>query len=208
MIEQLPAASPTAPGGSSAPQARPEHAVTFHEVLSALNPLQYLPVVGTIYRAVTGDIIPEPIRRLGSLIVSGLLGGPLGIAINLATTAAEKITGIDLDQTGQALLLGEPVGQALADQRSPEAPPNAAATEIPMQATRVPLAQANGRARPEPEAPLPWSAAQLAAYGVQSGDAGTLHLPGVQGADVLNALELTRLHSAHAAYARVATIAA
>jgi hypothetical protein len=33
--------------------------ISFGDVLSALNPLQYLPVVGSIYRAVTGDTIPE-----------------------------------------------------------------------------------------------------------------------------------------------------
>ena len=75
-------------------------------MLSALNPLQYLPGIGTIYRAFTGDQIPEAVRRIGSLAVSGLLGGPIGIVINIAITLAEKITGIDLDQTGQTLLTG------------------------------------------------------------------------------------------------------
>jgi len=40
--------------------------VPFKDVLRALNPLQHVPVVGTIYRAVTGDTIPAPLRILGA----------------------------------------------------------------------------------------------------------------------------------------------
>ena len=56
--------------------------ISFRDVLSAMNPLQYVPVVGSIYRAVTGDVPVEPLRTMGSLIVSGLTGGPVGLAIN------------------------------------------------------------------------------------------------------------------------------
>ncbi len=69
--------------------------LSFHDVLSALNPLQYLPVVGTIYRAVTGDTIPEGLRIAGSFVVSALTGGPLGVLLNAAVTIAERLTGID-----------------------------------------------------------------------------------------------------------------
>lgn len=78
--------------------------LSFGSVLSALNPLQYLPVVGTIYRATTGDEVAEPVRRIGSAVGSFLLGGPVGLAVNLATLLAEKVSGIDLDRTGQALI--------------------------------------------------------------------------------------------------------
>ncbi len=49
--------------------------VPFSDVLKALNPLQHVPVVGTIYRAATGDTIPAPLRILGA----GIFGGPIGI---------------------------------------------------------------------------------------------------------------------------------
>ena len=39
----------------------------------ALNPLQYVPIVGTIYRAVTGEEIPQTLKVLGALAT----GGPL-----------------------------------------------------------------------------------------------------------------------------------
>ena len=71
---------------------------TFHDVLSACNPLQYLPVVGTIYRALTGDIVPEPLRVAGSLLVGGLTGGPLGVLISAASSGLQKLAGLDLDQ--------------------------------------------------------------------------------------------------------------
>ena len=155
--------------------------------LSALNPLQYLPVLGTIYRAVTGDQISEPLRRIGSFIVSGLLGGPVGAAINVATLAAEKITGIDLDQTGQSLLTG-----LRAADTHPVLPPAPA-----------PRPQAPAVAPPAAS----WSPAQLATYGVSTARDGTLRLAGLSGADVLNALELSQIRTAHAAYGRATGLA-
>lgn len=62
--------------GPVSPEAAP-HPVnySFGEVLSALNPLQHVPVVGRLYRAATGDEIPAPLKILGA----GIFGGPLGI---------------------------------------------------------------------------------------------------------------------------------
>lgn len=168
--------------------------LSFREVLSALNPLQYLPVIGTIYRAVTGDQIPEALRRIGSLVVSGLLGGPIGIAINLVVTAAEKITGIDLDRTGQALLTG--IGQA---GQPVDRPPS----------TSVPASEPVARTEmPVPSVPVQaWSPAQLAAYGVRTAGDGALKLADLRGVDVLNALELLHIQAARAAYGRAVNLA-
>ncbi len=44
------------------------------DLVRGLNPLHHVPVVGMIYRAVTGETIPAPMRVLGA----GLVGGPLG----------------------------------------------------------------------------------------------------------------------------------
>ncbi len=191
MLEVAAPLSVTAP--VQAPPAAAEHHVSFHDVLSALNPLQYLPVLGTIYRAVTGDQIPEPLRRMGSFIVSGVLGGPVGAAINVALLAAEKITGIDLDQTGQSVLTGNRAAAA----------PVAGSRPAPVPAPAV-------AARPEPQAPpvAAWSPAQLASYGVSSTGDGTLRLADLTGADVLNTLELSRIQVAHAAYGRALGLAA
>jgi hypothetical protein len=172
------------------------HHLSFHDVLSAMNPLQYLPVIGTIYRAVTGDQIPEAMRRIGSLVVSGLLGGPIGVAINLVVTVAEKITGIDLDHTGQMLLTGNgPSGHPLGEPKPASAP------------APEPVARAADPVASVPVPAQPWSPAQLAAYGVRSAGDGALKLADVRGADVLNTLELLRIQGARAAYGRAVNLA-
>ena len=44
------------------------------ELKNSLNPLHYVPLVGMIYRAATGETIPVPLRVLGAAVT----GGPLG----------------------------------------------------------------------------------------------------------------------------------
>jgi hypothetical protein len=191
----------TAPLSAAGPQhlavpAPAGHNFLFHQLLSELNPLQYLPVIGTIYRAITGDQIPETVRRIGSLVVSGLLGGPIGVVINAAVMIAEKITGIDLDHTGQVLLTGNGhAGHPAASATPAPTPPPAPVAHIE---TPVPPASSPAQA---------WSPAQLAAYGVSTTSDGVLKLADRSGADVLNALELLRIQGARAAYGRAVNLA-
>ena len=158
---------------TNAPHPRPPTPRTgFHVLLAELNPLQYVPVLGTLYRALTGDRIPEEARTVGSLVVSGIMGGPVGVAIGVAETAVEKMTGIDPERLGTRLLASIGIGNA-----KPHATPE--------------------RAPPEPDAPpalriAAWSPAQLAAYGVTSAQ-GSLRLGNLQDSDVLNSLEIARL---------------
>lgn len=58
--------------------------VSFGDVLRALNPLQYLPVIGTIYRAVTGDVAPMGLRAVVSAAAGLLTGGPIGLVTSIA----------------------------------------------------------------------------------------------------------------------------
>jgi hypothetical protein len=107
MIQATASATQAVPSPAVAnPAVADEGSETFHTVLSALNPLQYLPVVGTIYRAVTGDEVAEPVRRVGSAVTSFLMGGPIGLGLNLASLGAEKLLGINLDQIAQSVLTG------------------------------------------------------------------------------------------------------
>ncbi len=154
-----------------------EHHFTFHELLSELNPLQYVPVVGTIYRAVTGDTIPETAREAGSLVVSGLMGGPIGIATNVALLAIEKITGLDPEKIGHDVLAhlgigGQGTGAVAAVQPTaiPSKPAVAASSLVP----------------------LAWSPSQLTAYGVTTTAGNGLKRGALEGADVLNDMELAR----------------
>ncbi|MCR0981891.1 hypothetical protein [Roseomonas populi] len=61
---------------------------TFDELLEALNPLQYVPGVGTAYRAVTGDSAPIAAR----ILVGTALGGPVGFLGGVASAVLD-ITG-------------------------------------------------------------------------------------------------------------------
>jgi hypothetical protein len=159
-----------------------EQRSAFHQFLSELNPLQYIPVLGTIYRAVTGDTIPDTARFAGSLVVSGLTGGPIGVAMNIGFTAAEKVTGIDPEAIGQDLLADIGIGAHTAAAH-PKAAVKARAVAAPAAAPAAPAAQAVKQG---------WSSAQLAAYGVTKTADGTLQLGALRGSDVLNELELVR----------------
>ena len=133
-----------ATGNHAPPAATQGHEIRFHDVLQALNPLQYLPGVGTIYRAVTGDSPPESTRVIGSIIVSGLLGGPIGAAISAVSNFVQTISGVDLDHVAHDALAdmgliddaaAKPIAAAMpaAIPASPTAAQSATAAEAPQQ---------------------------------------------------------------------------
>ncbi|MGI4954054.1 MAG: hypothetical protein ACRYGM_19805 [Janthinobacterium lividum] len=185
------AATPAAPPVASpaATKAEAGGGFSFHELLSELNPLQYLPVIGTIYRSVTGDTIPESARIAGSLVVSGLTGGPIGLALNVAFLGLQKATGIDPEAMGSTMLaslgLGSGSGSGSGSGAGPVTDPGAAPASAPGPDGTM-LADAAGGA-------TAWSASQLAAYGVRQGADGGLSRSGVSGSDVLNDLVLAGL---------------
>ncbi len=154
------------------------HGITFQELLSDLNPLQYIPIVGTIYRALTGDTIPDSVRAIGSLAVSGLMGGPIGLVTNLAFLGIEKAIGVDPEKIGQDLLASLGIKGHDAITPSPSNTPN---ESLDLQ-TAFKLQ--------EPVAPIAWSPSQLLAYGVTTDGAGLLRRGNLQGSDVLNDMAL------------------
>jgi len=179
-----PAALTLSPGAVNAsglkPQAAaPKHHFSFHALLSDLNPLQYIPVIGTLFRAITGDVIPEPVRDAGSLVFSTLIGGPIGAAIDLGELAAEKLTGIDPEKIGDTLL----ADAGIHGKTTPA---------VPIQTEAKPIRTAN------PEAASAWSPAQLAAYGVTTDSSGNLAKGDLTGSDVLNSLELDQIRTRQA----------
>lgn len=95
----------SAPSGP-APGSTGATGTSFLAVLHALNPLQYLPVVGTIYRAVTGDTIPDGLRIAGSLVVGVAISGPIGLVTGIGAIMAEKAAGIDPDKLLHRLAVG------------------------------------------------------------------------------------------------------
>ena len=66
--------------------------LTFGDLLDVLNPLQHLPVIGDLYRSMTGDEISAGARISGGT----LYGGPLGFLSALANTVIEEATGKDI----------------------------------------------------------------------------------------------------------------
>ncbi len=63
--------------------------LTFGDVLDVLNPLHHIPLLGNIYRKISGDTI-APAARIGG---GALFGGPLGAAVAAATVVAASIMG-------------------------------------------------------------------------------------------------------------------
>ena len=168
-IDQTTQAAVTASSGPSGSGTPPSSGgLSFRTLLSDLNPLQYIPGVGAIYRAITGDEGNPTLRFVASLGTSFALGGPVGVGI----TIAEKVTGFDPEKIGRHLLasLFHPSATGTA---TPAAPAGTSAAR-------------------------PWTAQELAAYGVRSGQDHELAAGSLSSADVLNTLELHRLATTYA----------
>jgi hypothetical protein len=73
---------------------------TFSDFLDIINPLQHIPIVNTVYRAVTGDKIDPGSRIVGG----GLFGGPIGLAAALVSGMVEQSTGKDPGEHALAAL--------------------------------------------------------------------------------------------------------
>ena len=96
--------------GSSAPAnpatSAPATGSSFKSFMKGLfdviNPLQHIPVVGAIYRHITGDQISPAAHFIGD----ALYGGPIGGALAAADIAYQKKTGKDVGETVIASLTG------------------------------------------------------------------------------------------------------
>lgn len=168
--------------------------ISFTDVLSMLNPLQYLPVLGSIYRAATGDTIPEAVRDIGSLAVSAVTGGPIGVAISAAALALEKIVGIEPDQLAQKVL----AGLGIISDPQPQLAAADTTTHTATTHTTAPAAT-DGRSHP-------WNRSHRAAY-ASSAPRPTIAAPSrhadiLAGAGVSAANEAAQRQAAAAAYSR------
>jgi hypothetical protein len=156
---------------------------SFHDFLSIINPLQHLPVVSTIYRAVTGDTI-KPLERVAG---DALYGGLWGFVSSVANVAFEEITGKDIGATALAFVENHlstsdmaakdsapaaPSGTTLASASAPSTAAPGVATGAPAQLsalapiaapqTMASQAVASQTTAPAPSAPAP-SLASLSA---------------------------------------------
>lgn len=91
------------PGGSGLPQPLQ---VSHADMMHCLNPLQYVPVVGTIYRAVTGEQIPSTVQ----VAAAGITGGPLSMIASAFTMLLEELIRMGPDTSRPAV----PAGMSVA----------------------------------------------------------------------------------------------
>jgi hypothetical protein len=113
------AASAAAP--SAADPDSSDFSFSFHDLVSIVNPLQHIPVVSTIYRALTGDTI-KPAERIAG---DTLYGGLWGFVSSVANVAFQELTGKDFGETALALLEGKDVMSDMADNTPAPATPYA-----------------------------------------------------------------------------------
>jgi hypothetical protein len=76
---------------------------SFDDLLDIVNPLQHIPVISTLYRAITGDQIGTPEKIAGDT----LYGGFIGLFASLGDAAFKATTGKDVGDTVLAFLTGD-----------------------------------------------------------------------------------------------------
>jgi hypothetical protein len=76
---------------------------TFFDILDIINPLQHIPIISTLYRAVTGDEI-DPVPRIAG---GALFGGLIGAISSLVDVVVEELTGNDIGGNVLALFEGD-----------------------------------------------------------------------------------------------------
>ncbi|HEY0300750.1 MAG TPA: hypothetical protein VGC36_05435 [Rhizomicrobium sp.] len=111
-------------------KAAPDGSFSFDDVLDIVNPLQHFPVVGTLYRALSGDTIKTGPKIAGDT----LYGGVMGFASSVADAMFEKITGRNVGDTVLAMV--EDMFSPAAD-----APPATAVASAPSPAAVQPAGQ-------------------------------------------------------------------
>ena len=155
-----------------------EDGFSFSDILDIVNPLQHIPIVATVYRALTGDEIAAGPRMVGG----ALFGGPVGAALATANAVIDESTGMDAGEHVLALFQDDlpeapgipPVAVAAASQ-SYAAPDLAALAPLPGRPVPAPAKRetTTQAADPETERAMPVAAVE-AALVASKGDALTL----------------------------------
>ncbi len=112
--------------------------LTFDDFLDLINPLHHIPIVSTIYRAVTGDTISTGARVFGG----ALFGGVFGVFAAVFNAIVDQATGKDMGEHVLALFDG-------SDTAPNQASPTAVAASTPAE----PLAVTAQAQPPQPEHP-------------------------------------------------------
>lgn len=73
---------------------------TFGDVIDMINPLQHLPLIGTIYRKFSGDTI----KPMSNIIGGAIFGGPVGAIASTVNVVAKSTTGKDIAENAFAFV--------------------------------------------------------------------------------------------------------
>jgi hypothetical protein len=125
---------------------------SFHDILDIVNPLQHLPIIGSVYRWLTGDR-PGAVAQIAG---DALYGGPIGAAVGFVGTALEDNSGRDVGERVLTAMFGagdKNGATAVASAPAPatSATPATVANAAPLPAAPPPLPLP---ARPD-HAPIP-----------------------------------------------------
>lgn len=96
-----------------------EDGLTFYDLIDIVNPLHHIPIVSSIYRNLTGDIIDPAAKIAGG----ALYGGPFGAATSLAGVIVKEMTGKTPSDHVLAFFLGDDENTAIASAKSNPTPP-------------------------------------------------------------------------------------
>jgi hypothetical protein len=127
---------------------------SFKDLVDIVNPLQHLPVVGSIYRYLTGDEPAGGTRIIGD----ALYGGPIGFGVSVVSTALlTDASGHDLGERLLAAVFGSRDG----DSPTLGTPSVAAAPTAPTAVAATPAGQAALAPAAKPAAAQPVAMNQL-----------------------------------------------
>ncbi len=150
-LANIGAHSAEANGGASKNPADDEF--SFYDFLDVINPLQNIPIIGNIYREITGDTIKPAAQVAGG----GLFGGVVGLVLALAGQAVKDATGSTPEET----LIAAVTGKDKTPQQSPDQSREtllAAAEDAPSVVVPAPKeqqAKQQAKAEAPPLAPTP-----------------------------------------------------
>jgi len=86
---------PAAAAAASTAAPSADEGFSFSDLIDIVNPLQHIPVVSTLYRAITGD----QIKTFPKIAGDTLFGGITGFVSSVADTIFQKITGKSVGDT-------------------------------------------------------------------------------------------------------------
>jgi len=153
-------------------EGQPQVDFSFGDFLDIINPLQHIPLVGNLYREITGDEISPHARILGDT----LFGGPSGFLASVANVFYEAVAGEDVGETVIAMLTGD------GGDAEPQFAQDEIGDEVGTNDAVIPAAAASESALPAPLETAADTAAHADAVLPQA-DPGML-----TGQDALNAL--------------------